>query len=103
VQYRESDLDFVSRLLEEEGIYYYFEHTADGPSMVLCESPAAHVPFFADRGDSPDTLHFLRGENRASTGSICEASSQSEVYAPPLRLERRRRYTGRHQRAEPAA
>jgi type VI secretion system secreted protein VgrG len=38
VQYRESDLAFVSRLLEEEGIFYWFEHRKDGHSMVLCDS-----------------------------------------------------------------
>ncbi|MDY7230918.1 type VI secretion system Vgr family protein [Hyalangium rubrum] len=35
VQYRESDLDFVSRLLEEEGIFYSFEHTEDAHTLVL--------------------------------------------------------------------
>lgn len=29
VQYRESDFDFVSRLMEQEGIYYYFDHDSD--------------------------------------------------------------------------
>ena len=29
VQYRESDLDFVQRLMEHEGIFYHFDH-ADG-------------------------------------------------------------------------
>jgi type VI secretion system secreted protein VgrG len=42
VQYRESDLDFVSRLLEEEGIFYFFEHRADGHVMVLGDAPSAH-------------------------------------------------------------
>lgn len=35
VQYRESDWDFASRLMEEEGIYYYFEHTEDAHRLVL--------------------------------------------------------------------
>jgi type VI secretion system secreted protein VgrG len=35
VQYRESDFQFASRLMEEEGIYYYFRHSADGHQMVL--------------------------------------------------------------------
>ncbi len=38
VQYRESHLDFVSRLLEEEGIFYYFEHTDSKHELVLCDS-----------------------------------------------------------------
>jgi type VI secretion system secreted protein VgrG len=44
VQYRESHLDFVSRLLEEEGIFYYFEHHADRHVLVLGDSPAVIVP-----------------------------------------------------------
>jgi type VI secretion system secreted protein VgrG len=42
VQYRESDFNFVSRLLEETGIYYYFRHTADAHTLVLADSYAAH-------------------------------------------------------------
>jgi type VI secretion system secreted protein VgrG len=43
VQYRESDFDFASRLMEEEGIYYFFRHTASGHQMVLSNSPRGHV------------------------------------------------------------
>ncbi|SPJ33568.1 type VI secretion system Vgr family protein [Kushneria phyllosphaerae] len=32
VQYRESDFNFISRLCEEEGLFYYFEHAGDGVS-----------------------------------------------------------------------
>ncbi len=35
VQYRETDFNFVSRLLEEEGIFYYFEQTQDKHTLVL--------------------------------------------------------------------
>jgi type VI secretion system secreted protein VgrG len=34
VQYRESDFDFASRLMEEEGIYYFFKH-ADGSHQLI--------------------------------------------------------------------
>lgn len=40
VQYRESDFDFVSRLMEEEGIYYYFKHEQGKHMMVLADSPS---------------------------------------------------------------
>ncbi len=39
VQYRESDFAFASRLMEEEGVYYYFEHTADDVTLVITDTP----------------------------------------------------------------
>ncbi len=42
VQYRESDFDFVSRLMEEEGIYYYFKHSAGGHRMVVTDQGNVH-------------------------------------------------------------
>ncbi|HHR6132078.1 TPA: type VI secretion system Vgr family protein [Providencia alcalifaciens] len=42
VQYRESAFDFMHRLLEEEGIYYYFQHTISEHILVLVDHPASH-------------------------------------------------------------
>ena len=43
VQYRESDFDFASRLMEEEGIYYFFEHSNGKHTLVLANTPQSHV------------------------------------------------------------
>jgi type VI secretion system secreted protein VgrG len=42
VQYRESDWAFVSRLMEEEGIYYFFKHEGGACKLVLANTPASH-------------------------------------------------------------
>jgi len=42
VQYRETDFDFVSRLMEHEGIYYYFDHDDGRHTMVLCDGDGIH-------------------------------------------------------------
>lgn len=42
VQYRETDWDFASRLMEEEGIYYYFEHTAENHKLILANTASSH-------------------------------------------------------------
>jgi type VI secretion system secreted protein VgrG len=41
VQYRETDLDFASRLLEEEGIFYFFEHGKGTHTLVLGDARSA--------------------------------------------------------------
>jgi type VI secretion system secreted protein VgrG len=55
VQYRETDFNFVSRLMEEEGIYYYVRHTDGHNTVVLTDSTGKHtaspgyetIPFIA--------------------------------------------------------
>jgi type VI secretion system secreted protein VgrG len=44
VQYRETDFQFVSRLMEREGIYYHFHHKNGSHKMVICDDMACHVP-----------------------------------------------------------
>jgi type VI secretion system secreted protein VgrG len=48
VQYRESDLDFVSRLLEEEGIFYFFRHEQGAHTMILGDVGQALLPLDDD-------------------------------------------------------
>ncbi len=58
VQYRESDLNFVSRLMEEEGIFYFFEHSDSGHTLVLADDADAIQPSAQARAQvnaSPDT------------------------------------------------
>lgn len=43
VQYRETDLDFAMRLMEEEGIFFYFEHTSQEHKMIIGNNAGAHA------------------------------------------------------------
>jgi type VI secretion system secreted protein VgrG len=44
VQYRETDFNFVSRLMEQEGIGYYFRHSDGKNTLVLTDSTSKHTP-----------------------------------------------------------
>jgi type VI secretion system secreted protein VgrG len=61
VQYGESDFDFASRLMEEEGIYYFFKHSEGRHQMVVVDSPSKHpdVP-----GESSVIYEEVMGETR---------------------------------------
>ncbi|EOC1314233.1 type VI secretion system Vgr family protein [Cronobacter turicensis] len=45
VQYQESSLDFISRLLELEGITYHFRHEQDRHTLILTDAPGQYEPF----------------------------------------------------------
>ena len=57
VQYRETDLNFISRLLEEEGIFYLFEHAEDGHTMIFGDSVVNYAPI---PGKSPPDIQSRR-------------------------------------------
>lgn len=52
VQYQESDLDFVMRLLEEEGVTFFFDHQEDKEVLVLDDEPSSMTPVLGLGGDT---------------------------------------------------
>ena len=77
VQYRESDLEFVTRLMEETGIFYFFEHATDGHKLVLADDKGEH----ADIG-GPAVLAF----RAVDTGMQSEVEEVTRLrYARSLR------------------
>ncbi|MGC0773944.1 MAG: type VI secretion system tip protein TssI/VgrG [Candidatus Acidiferrum sp.] len=44
VQYRETDFNFVSRLMEQYGIFYFFEHEQNKHTLVMGNKPSVHKP-----------------------------------------------------------
>lgn len=65
VQYRESDFTFISRLMEEEGIFYYFKYTEDEHRMMICVDQQSHVEI---PGKSEiDYRHKIEGDEFVAT------------------------------------
>jgi type VI secretion system secreted protein VgrG len=58
VQYCESDLSFVNRLLEDEGLFYFFDHEPDGHTLIIADD----VSFFsASPNADPVTFGLAQG------------------------------------------
>jgi type VI secretion system secreted protein VgrG len=80
VQYRETDFAFVSRLMEKEGIYYYFKHKKGRCTIVLCDSRSNHDPYggyeqidFAPDTDSsviPERIHAWTVDKQVRSGKF---------------------------------
>ncbi|WP_287812782.1 type VI secretion system tip protein VgrG [Pseudomonas sp.] len=80
VQYRETSFDFVSRLLEKEGIYYFFRHEKDRHVLVLADAYGAHVsapgyatvPFYPRDGQQRERDHLFdwRLAQEVQSGSV---------------------------------
>ncbi|SHN13232.1 type VI secretion system Vgr family protein [Roseibium suaedae] len=81
VQYQESDFAFLSRLMEEEGIYYYHTHEKTKETLVLADDASVHKPVednaeieFYFREDeyrrTNDHIFEWRGSERIRTGKV---------------------------------
>lgn len=71
VQYRETDFNFLSRLMEQEGVFYYFKHSEGAHQMVIsdhkggyAELPESKVDFPVDTGSRAVTDHITSWERR---------------------------------------
>ena len=82
VQYRETDFNFISRLMEQEGIYYYFKHEQGKHILMLADGYSAHqkfkgyeqVPYF------PPDMHDHRERDHLSELRL-QVSHQPGAYA----------------------
>jgi len=73
VQYRETDLDFVNRLCERFGLYYWFEHSSDGHQKLhIVDSLSAHedAPGYATLPYHPATENPIDSEHVSTWQSV---------------------------------
>ncbi|MGI9034513.1 MAG: type VI secretion system Vgr family protein [Pyrinomonadaceae bacterium] len=81
VQYRETDFAFISRLMEEEGLYYFFKHGDGTHQMVIGNTPQSNldcpskskIQFFLEVSDQEDWVSSIgtwRVEHRLQTGKV---------------------------------
>ncbi|HRI06478.1 MAG TPA: type VI secretion system Vgr family protein [Nannocystaceae bacterium] len=95
VQYRESDFAFVSRLLEEDGIYYFFQHAKDKHVMVMADHLNAHPPidgnpglWFDPQGGFVQDREHVRGfrfGGRVRAGKV--ALRDKNLHMPDMRMQ----------------
>lgn len=76
-QYRETDFAFLSRLLEWEGIFYFFEHTEEGHVLVLGDGPAVHA-----RSPEGAALPLRDEDNRVEEGEYLSGLSRIHRLRP---------------------
>ncbi|MFT7596142.1 MAG: type VI secretion system secreted protein VgrG [Paracoccaceae bacterium] len=79
VQYRETDFDFVCRLMEEEGIYYYLDNKMDANAiekLVLCDGISGHSPV---SGSSDLDYHARDNNDRRREDHIAEWAAEETL------------------------
>lgn len=76
-QWNESELAFVLRLLEDEGIFFWFEHSESGHILRLADSPAVHRPIEGAPG-----LSFTLWEEREARRDIVTHVTYTSRFVP---------------------
>jgi type VI secretion system secreted protein VgrG len=125
VQYHESDFDFISRILDREGIFFYFDHDEDEQEVLVLADTVSNlqrvreeaVPFAKDPHRLPDregVSHLIRYETVDATDAVVAGFDwtnpgldvRAEKLAkpsaePPLERYRHREAVTYHQYSQP--
>lgn len=103
VQYRETDFNFVSRVMEQEGIYYFFKHRNGGHTMCVMDAKGAHkevpglekIPFMQPSGAHvTDGDHIRRWNVTSQVHSHEYAHTDFDFKLPSYPLLTRKSGTG---------
>src|SRR5262249_51936652 len=94
VQYRESDMDFIARLMEDEGLFYFFQHDEDGHCMIIADGPSGHKEnpgtsefvFREMSGLEPESEHFFQVSDAREVRSGRVTLDDFNFTRPPLEL-----------------
>ncbi len=70
-QYNETDFDFISRWMEREGIYYYFEQDEQNEKLIIADSSIAHTDIPGDAAISYFSPSGLVREEEAIKAFLC--------------------------------
>ena len=94
VQYRETDFAFISRLMEEEGIYYYFRHDIGVHTLVLTDDISSHdsvgsILYYPPDQDRRDEQHISRWQTNTQVKSGRYAATDFDFIKPRKQLESR--------------
>ena len=94
VQYRETDFNFVSRLMEQYGIFYFFQHEEGKHTLVLADSPTvyqpcprqavAHYSLAPNQLDSEDVVTGWHVEQELLTGKYSVTDYNFEIPSTSL-------------------
>ena len=108
VQYRESSFDFISRLMEQEGIYYWFRHEQKRHILVLSDAYGAHrspggyasVPYYPPTLGHRERDHFFDWQmaREVQPGSL--TLNDYDFQRPGARLEVRSNIARPHAAAD---
>ncbi|KXI21229.1 type VI secretion system tip protein TssI/VgrG [Photobacterium sanguinicancri] len=90
VQYHETDLDFILRLLQEEGIFFFFEHSPDTHQLVLADSIESYtqceegaVNHMTGSYNEPHVHHWTTGLQLAIGASAVSGFNLESPSNPP--------------------
>lgn len=107
VQYNESNYDFVARILEDAGIFYFFEHSKEKHQVVFCDMSVHcdvikgndEIPLGHPNKDNPnqETVLAFNLSERFVTGKFSHSSYNYDNASQKLLVTKEEKDPGRHE------